>query len=189
MVGMAILRSTLYASSSLWVAISMLSFTLKNSRSLRQTGRTPGISPETRHSTRLGAPSPQFNSKFFYTEVWQSLAVLKLTRQYSSEDLDAYIRRFHEKALGCCHQVDEEMLADICLHGMTEENGVFLEDLSFPSFSKLIEAARWTIELIRRPPKLNTSARPSQAPAAQPHAQKGLILVAPMIPKRPSHSP
>lgn len=86
-----------------------------------------------------------------------------LTRQHYSEDLDVYVRRFHENALDCCDPVSEEMLVRVCLRGMTEKYRVFLE--SFPSFAKLIEAALGTKEFIRRSSKSNMDDRPNSAPA------------------------
>lgn len=39
-------------------------------------------------------------------------------RQDPKEDLDAYVRRFHDKALVCCNPMAEHMLVDVYLHGM-----------------------------------------------------------------------
>lgn len=39
-------------------------------------------------------------------------------RQYQGKDLDAYVKSFHEKALGCCNLVADDMVVDVCLHGM-----------------------------------------------------------------------
>lgn len=61
------------------------------------------------------------------------------------------MKRFRERALDCSDAVDEEMLVDVCLHGIANEDGVYLENLAFPSFSKLIEAARRTNESVRKP--------------------------------------
>lgn len=69
------------------------------------------------------------------------------------EDLDLYVKRFHNKALDCINLVDEEVLVNVCLHGMNEEYRVFLENLTFSSFSKLMKAARQTNESVRRAPK------------------------------------
>lgn len=39
-------------------------------------------------------------------------------------------------------------MIDVCLHGMANE--IFLEYLTFPSFSRLMEASRRTNESVRR---------------------------------------
>lgn len=59
------------------------------------------------------------------------------------------------------------MLVSVRMHGMTEEDNVFQENLSFPSFSKLMEAARCTNESISRSLKPGTSTMPGQAPIGQ----------------------
>lgn len=61
------------------------------------------------------------------------------------------MRRFHEKALDCCDLVDEQVLVKICLHDMAEEYIIFLENLSFPSFSKLIKEACRIKEAVNKP--------------------------------------
>lgn len=66
-------------------------------------------------------------------------------RQRLEEGIDAYMKRFREKALNCCSPGEEKTLAQICLHGMLEEYRIFLEKLCF-SFSKLMEAACHTNE-------------------------------------------
>lgn len=48
--------------------------------------------------------------------------------------------------------VDEDVLVNVCLHGMSDEYRVFLENLMFSSFSKSMEASRHTNESIRRIP-------------------------------------
>lgn len=55
------------------------------------------------------------------------------------------------------------MLVSLCLHVMTEVYRVFLENLSFSSFAKLMEVARRTNESMGKSSKSNTSARPGQA--------------------------
>lgn len=60
------------------------------------------------------------------------------------ESLDPYVKRFHKKALDCCNPVAKDVLVDICLHGMVEDHQIYLENLSFSSFSRLIEATRQT---------------------------------------------
>lgn len=96
-----------------------------------------------------------FNTKFFFAEARYTLAELGRTRQYPGKDLDLYVKRFHDKTLDCVDPVDEEVLVNVCLHGMNNEYEVFLETLTFSSFSKLMEAARKTNESIRRIPKAN----------------------------------
>lgn len=70
------------------------------------------------------------------------------------------------------------MLVSICLHGMTEEYRVFLENLSFCSFAKLMEAARSTNESVHRSSRLGTSARLGQAPIGLQMQKKGPIFSA-----------
>lgn len=41
--------------------------------------------------------------------------------QYPREVLDAYMKRFHEKASDWCNLVAEDVLVDICIHGMIED--------------------------------------------------------------------
>lgn len=58
-------------------------------------------------------------------------------------------------------RVSEEMLVSVCLHGMIEEYRIFLENLSLPSFAKLVEVARRTS--LCKSSRSSASARPSQA--------------------------
>lgn len=74
-----------------------------------------------------------FNIKFFFIEAKYTLVELGRTRQYAGEDLDLYVKRFHDKVLDCVNQV-EEVLVTVFLHGMNDEHGVFLENLTFSSF-------------------------------------------------------
>lgn len=101
-----------------------------------------------------------FNAKFFYGEAKFTLAELGRTRQHPNEDLDLYVKRFRERALDCNDAVDEETLVNVCLYGMANEYCVYLENLTFPSFSKLMEAARRTNESIRKPSRPTTSSYP-----------------------------
>lgn len=107
-----------------------------------------------------------------------------LHSQFSNKDLDVYVRRFPEKALDCCDQLDEEMSIDVCLHGMAKEYMVFLENLSFFSLSKLMEAARCTNESMHKSSKFNTSSKPNKAPAARAMLKRGRYLWPLMMPKR-----
>lgn len=70
------------------------------------------------------------------------------------------------------------MLVSVCLHRMIEEYRVFLEYLSFPSFAKLMEAARLTNESVRRSSKSDVNIRPSHAPMGRQMQRKRPILVA-----------
>lgn len=42
-----------------------------------------------------------FNTKFFFVEAKYTLTKLGRTRQYSGDDLDLYVKRFHDKVLNC----------------------------------------------------------------------------------------
>lgn len=59
------------------------------------------------------------------------------------------MRRFHKKALDCCDPVDEEVLT-FDFHGMVNEYCVILENLSFSSSSRLMEAIRRSNEFVKR---------------------------------------
>lgn len=39
----------------------------------------------------------------------------------SRENLDLYVSKFQEKAIGCCDPIDEEVLMNVRLHAMLEE--------------------------------------------------------------------
>lgn len=49
-----------------------------------------------------------FDTKFLCAKAKYNLAKVGRTKQYLSEDLDLYDKRFHEKALDCCYPVDEK---------------------------------------------------------------------------------
>lgn len=70
---------------------------------------------ETRFGIFLGAPHVIFNTKFFCIEPKFTLTKLGITHQYLGEDLDAYVKRFHEKPLYCCDLVAEEVPVDVGL--------------------------------------------------------------------------
>lgn len=57
------------------------------------------------------------------------------------KDPNAYIKRFHERSLNYYDPLVDEVLVDVCLHGMLEEYTIFLNNLSFPCLSRLMEAA------------------------------------------------
>lgn len=59
-----------------------------------------------------------------------------------SEDLDAYVKRFHERALACCFSMAKNVLVDVYLCAILEEYRVHLETLSFASFLHLTEIVR-----------------------------------------------
>lgn len=61
------------------------------------------------------------------------------------------MKRFHEKVLDCCDLVIENVLVYVCLDGMIKEYIIYLENLSFSSFSKLVEAARRGNRSLERP--------------------------------------
>lgn len=82
-----------------------------------------------------------FNAKFFCGEARFTLVELDRTRQYPSEDLNVYMKRFRERALDYSDVVNEKTLVDIFLHGMANEYWAYLENLTCLSFSKLMEAA------------------------------------------------
>lgn len=62
-----------------------------------------------------------FDTKFFCIEAKFTFAGLGRTRKYLREDVNAYMKRFHERALDYCDPVVEDVLVDACLHGITEE--------------------------------------------------------------------
>lgn len=51
-----------------------------------------------------------YNTKPFYTEAKFTLAELGRMHQYSGEDLDMYVKCFHEKTMDCCDPVIEVIL-------------------------------------------------------------------------------
>lgn len=69
-----------------------------------------------------------FNTKFCYAEAKLSLA------KHPGEDLDTYVRRFHERALVYYDLVTEEVVVDVHLHDMLEQYRDFLEDFVFSVF-------------------------------------------------------
>lgn len=105
---------------------------------------------EARVNPKLKTLGDSIQSQFF---LWKSeihFCIIGLRMTIPGEDLDIFVRRFHEEALDYCDVVDGETLANICMHGMSNGYRINLENLTFPSFSKLIEAAR---ESIRRTPR------------------------------------
>lgn len=82
-----------------------------------------------------------FNVKFFCVEAKYTLAKLCRTWQYPGEDLNLFVKRFHEKALECSDPVDEEILVNVCLYDMDNGCRVFLENIFYLSYSKLMKAS------------------------------------------------
>lgn len=82
-----------------------------------------------------------FKTKFLFAEAKYTLVKLGRTWQYADEELDLYVKRFHDKALDCVYLVEEDVLLNVCLYGMKNEYMVFLENITFSSFSKLMKAA------------------------------------------------
>lgn len=52
------------------------------------------------------------------------------------------MKRFLDKALECYDLVVGDVLVYVCLYGMIEDHKIYLEILSFSSFSRLLEAMR-----------------------------------------------
>lgn len=82
-------------------------------------------------------------------------------RLFPGKSLDLYVKRFYEKTLDYYDAADKETMVDICLHDMVNEYCVLVEILSFPSFFKLMEAARWTDEYQKMTPKPSLVSCPS----------------------------
>lgn len=80
------------------------------------------------------------NAKFFCAEARYTLVELGWTRQYPVVDLDLYLQRFYEKALGCYDPIEEEILVNIYLYGMVHKYRIFLENRSshFPSWCRCL---------------------------------------------------
>lgn len=58
------------------------------------------------------------------------------------------MKRFHEKALDCYDPVADDVFVDVRLHGIVEDYRIYLENISFSSFFRLMEAVRRTNELV-----------------------------------------
>lgn len=91
--------------------------------------------------------------------------------------MDLYVRRFHEIAFDRCNAVDEETLIDIYLHGMTNEYRVYLENLTFPSLSKLMEATRRTYRSFGRTPRSSLVNRSGPVPRQFPRRRAVVAAV------------
>lgn len=90
-----------------------------------------------------------------------------------STALNVYLRRFHESALDCCNPVSENMPVRFYLHDMTEEYRVPLENLSFPFFAKLMEAARGPTSPCEGPRNLTWASGPIQLSWGDEHRKGG----------------
>lgn len=90
-----------------------------------------------------------------------------------STALNVYLRRFHESALDCCNPVSENMPVRFYLHDMTEEYRVSLENLSFPFFAKLMEAARGPTSPCEGPRNLTWASGPIQLSWGDEHRKGG----------------
>lgn len=85
--------------------------------------------------------------------------------------MDLFVKRFQETVLDCCDTIDEETMVDVCLHDMANEYRVFLENPSFPSFSKLMEAAKRTNESVRRTPRPSLGNHTKPWKSSQPSSE------------------
>lgn len=59
---------------------------------------------------------------FFFVEAKYTLTKLDRARQYTGEDLELYVKRFHEKALDCYNLIEEKVLVNVCMDGMNDVN-------------------------------------------------------------------
>lgn len=80
---------------------------------------TLGSQPKARIYQRLGAYGNSVQHKV--GEAKFTLPKLGCTRQFLNEDMDLYVKRFHERPLDCCNAVDEETMVDISLQVMANE--------------------------------------------------------------------
>lgn len=76
-----------------------------------------------------------FSTNFLHAEAKCTLVELDKSRQYLGEDLDVYVRRFHEKALDYYNLLEEEIFINVFLPGMMEEYRILLEAPDFTSKS------------------------------------------------------
>lgn len=67
---------------------------------------------EARFDARLGAPHVIVPHQILLCRT----QILVCTWQHSREDLDAYVRRFHRRALDWSDPVAEQVLVDVCFH-------------------------------------------------------------------------
>lgn len=91
-----------------------------------------------------------------------------------------YINLFEEilrKALDCCDSINEEVLIEVCLLGMLKEYYIFLKNLAFSSFFKLMEATSHTNYVIRRTKRSSSATQTSLASITRKVRRKGLVVV------------
>lgn len=127
-----------------------------------------------------------FNRKSLCGQENLTLVELGYMQKFPGEDLDLYVRRFYEKGLYCCDAVDQETMADLLLHGMTNDYHVYLENLTVPSFSKLRDVARTN----ESPQEHHGQACQSPVTIPRSFPRKGLVVVAvednqEVLPSRP----
>lgn len=87
------------------------------------------------------------------------------------------MKRFRERALDCSDAVDKETLVDVCLQDMANEYQVYLQNLTFPSFSKLVEAARRTNESVRNPSRPAINSHSGVAPRSFPRKRHVIAAI------------
>lgn len=116
--------------------------------------------------------------RLFYTLVLRKQNYLRpsgWTRQYPEEGLN-YMSNDFIGELRIAVPVDEEVLVNVCLHDMLKEYRIFLENLSFPTFSSLMEASRRTNVSKRRTSRPNTTSYPNSM--MRPPSRKWPIVAA-----------
>ncbi|KAG5557328.1 hypothetical protein RHGRI_007546 [Rhododendron griersonianum] len=105
----------------------------------------------------------KFYSKFFYVEDRLTTVQLMKVTQRPSEDLNAYVRRFHELLVDVQEPISKDCLAKICVDGMQPAFKPHLVTHHFPDFSALYEAAR----------NLNETVEPPLPPPRYQHSSRG----------------
>lgn len=98
-----------------------------------------------------------FNTKIFY--VRRLFTLVSQNRQYQGEDLDLYVRRCHKTALELWSSLRRRSWWTSASIGMVNEYYVHLKNLSFPFFSKMMEASWWTNESARRTSTMRSASR------------------------------
>ncbi|GKV11462.1 hypothetical protein SLEP1_g22721 [Rubroshorea leprosula] len=79
-----------------------------------------------------------------YSEERITALDLHNTRQCTSEDLMAYVKRFKDLALECCSGHVESFLVEICINNMFLEYHAVLENIEINQFARLLYVARRT---------------------------------------------
>jgi len=90
-----------------------------------------------------------FCTKYFHGEETVRLATLQATKQRNGEDLMKYIKRFRDIALDCYDHCEERTLVETCMMNMIREYKVVLENLEISQFTKLLQKARKTAQLVK----------------------------------------